>query len=175
MSQPSWSKTGAQTQAPLPLRILGVALLASIIAGLTAGVGARIVMRVIALTITLPTQFSWEGTGNVVVVGTAFGVLAGLIYALAVAAVAESPRSRRYVPGSLVRGPLFGILILAILGPFTLSQPLKLPEEDIIHGVASQGIPYLNNVLFGSLPLIFGIVLGSAERILDRYLPGHLA
>ena len=54
----------------------------------------------------------------------------------------------------------------------TLSQiqnnlsPIPLRDETNI------GIPFLNRSMFAALPLIYGITLGGAEKILDRYLPG---
>ena len=53
----------------------------------------------------------------------------------------------------------------------TLSQmqnnlsPIPLRDETNI------GMPFLNRSMFAALSLIYGITLGGAEKILDRYLP----
>ena len=146
-------------------RMIGVVMLASLIAGLIAGISARIVMRIVALTAHIPLQFT-GATFNIVFIGLILGMIAGFVYAPTIVALSASPKIRKYLPGPIWRGLTFGVLILAICGLLSLLLPL-LPPEDI-----SLGIPLLNKIMFAALPLIFGITLGGAEKMLDRYLPG---
>ena len=146
-------------------RMIGVVMLASLIAGLIAGISARIVMRIVALTAHIPLQFT-GATFNIVFIGFLLGMIAGFVYAPTIVALSASPKIRKYLPGPIWRGLTFGVLILAICGLLSLLLPL-LPPEDI-----SLGIPLLNKIMFAALPLIFGITLGGAEKILDRSFPG---
>ena len=146
-------------------RMIGVVMLASLIAGLIAGISARIVMRIVALTAHIPLQFT-GATFNIVFIGFLLGMIAGFVYAPTIVALSASPKIRKYLPGPIWRGLTFGVLILAICGLLSLLLPL-LPPEDI-----SLGIPLLNKSMFAALPLIFGITLGGAEKMLDCYLPG---
>jgi hypothetical protein len=146
-------------------RMVGVLLLSSMIAGLIAGVGARIVMRIVALTAHIPLQFTLA-TLNVVFVGFAIGVFAGCVYTLIiVVALSSSKKARKCLPGPIWRGLILGVLLLAISGLPSLLGPSS-PGDDI-----NLGIPLLNRGMFATLPLIYGITLGAAEKILDRYLP----
>jgi hypothetical protein len=151
-------------QAPKD-RLLGILLLSSLIAGLIAGIGARIVMRIVALTAHISLQFT-AATLNIVFIGFILGMIAGFVYAPTIVALSASPKIRKYLHGPIWRGLAFGLLILAVCGLLSLLIPL-LPQEDI-----SLGTPLLNKIMFASLPLIFGITLGGAEKILDHYLPG---
>jgi hypothetical protein len=145
-------------------RMIGVVMLASLIAGLIAGISARTVMRIVALTAHIPLQFT-PATFNIVFIGFLLGMIAGFVYAPTLVALSASLKIRKYLPGPIWRGLIFGVLILAISGLLSLLIPL-LPPQDI-----SLGIPLLNKLMFAALPLIFGITLGGAEKILDRYLP----
>ena len=151
-------------QAPKD-RLLGILLLSSMIAGLIAGISARIVMRIVALTAHMPLQFT-RASLNIVFIGFILGMIAGFIYAPTIVALSASPKIRKYLPGPIWRGLTFGVLILAICGLLSLLLPL-LPPEDL-----SLGIPLLNKIMFATLPLIYGITLGGAEKFLERYLPG---
>ena len=151
-------------QAPKD-RLVGILLLSSIIAGIIAGISARLVMRVVALTAHIPLQFT-AATLNIVLIGLILGITAGCVYTPTIVALSTSPKIRAYLPGPIWRGFAFGVLILAISGLLSLMIPL-LPPEDI-----SLGTPLLNKFMFSTLPLIFGISLGGAEKILDHYLPG---
>ncbi len=146
-------------------RIVGILLLSSMIAGLIAGISARIVMRIVALTAHMPLQFTGASL-NILFIGFILGMIAGFVYTPTIVVLSASPKIRKYLPGPIWRGLAFGVLILAISGLLSLLIPL-LPPEDI-----SLGIPLLNKFMFAALPLIFGITLGGAEKILDRYLPG---
>ena len=122
-------------------------------------------MRIVALTAHIPLQFT-GATFNIVLIGLILGMIAGFVYAPTIVALSASPKIRKYLPGPIWRGLTFGVLILAICGLLSLLLPL-LPPEDI-----SLGIPLLNKIMFAALPLIFGITLGGAEKMLDRSLPG---
>jgi hypothetical protein len=138
-------------------RLLGIILLSSMIAGLIAGIGARIVMRIVALTASIPPQFT-EATFNIVFIGFILGMIAGFAYAPTIIALSASPKIRKYLPGPIWRGLAFGVLILAICGLLNLLMPL-LPPEDI-----SLGTPFLNKIMFATLPLVFGITLGGIRK-----------
>jgi hypothetical protein len=60
---------------------------------------------------------------------------------------------------------IWGLLILLIFGP-PLFLSSSFPNPDI-----SFGIPLLNKSMFGALIIIYGITLGVAEKVFDRYLP----
>jgi hypothetical protein len=105
-------------------------------------------------------------TLNIVFIGFILGLIAGFVYTPSMVALNASSKVRKYLPGPIWRGLTFGVLILAISGLLSLLISL-LPQEDI-----SLGIPLLNKIMFAALPLIYGITLGGAEKILDRYLPG---
>jgi hypothetical protein len=152
-------------QATPEERMLGIGVLASLIAGLIAGISARIIMRIVALTAHMPPGFSIAGTLNVVFLGFILGFIAGFIYTGCVVALSSSPKVRKYLPGPMWRGLAFGVLLLVIGGLPSVLIPL-LPKEDL-----NLGIPLLNKSMFAALPLIYGITLGGAEAILDRYLP----
>jgi len=147
-------------------RIIGVILPASLIASLVAGMSARIIMRIVALTAHQPPGFSSAGTLRIVGIGFLLGMIAGFVYAPTIAALSASPKSRKYLPGPIWRGLTFGVLIVAICGLLSLLIPLLSPPD------ISLGIPLLNKIMFAALPLIFGITLGGAEKMLARYLPG---
>jgi hypothetical protein len=146
-------------------RMLGIGLLASLIAGLIAGISARIIMRIVALTAHMPPDFSIAGTLNIVFVGFFLGFIAGFIYTGCVVALNSSPKVSKYLPGPIWRGLVLGVLLLVIGGLPSVLIPL-LPKEDL-----NLGIPLLNKSMFAALTLIYGITLGGAEAILDRYLP----
>ena len=151
-------------QQAKPERMLSIALLASLIAGLIAGITARIIMRIVALTAHQPLEFT-VATLNVIFIGFVVGLLAGMFYAATVAGLSSSAKVRKYLPGPLWRGLLFGVLILVFIGLPILLGPSS-PSDDI-----NLGIPLLNKMMFATLPLIYGITLGGAEKFLDLYLP----
>ena len=161
----SWQKEESMAQQAAPVdRMLGIGVLASLIAGLIAGISARIVMRIVALTAHLPPQLT-VATLNVVLIGLILGFIAGSIYTGCVVGISSSPKVRKYVPGPMWRGLALGVLLLVIFGLPALLGPSS-PTDDI-----NLGIPLLNRSMFAALPLIYGITLGGAEAILDRYLP----
>ncbi len=134
------------------------------IAGLITGFIARIVMRIVALTAHLPLQFT-SATLNVVFIGLFIGIIAGIVYSASVFALSSSPKVRKYLPSPIWRGLIFGVLILLIIGLPNLLGPSS-PGDDI-----NLGNPLLNRSMFAALPLIYGLTLGGAEAILDRYIP----
>ena len=107
--------------------MIGIAMLASLIAGLIAGISARIVMRIVALTAHMPLQFTLA-TFNIVFIGFLLGMVAGLVYAPTIVALSASLKIRKYLPGPIWRGLIFGVLILAISGLLSLLIPL-LPRR----------------------------------------------
>jgi hypothetical protein len=147
-------------------RILGIGLLASLIASLIAGIGARIIMRIVALTAHMPPGFSIAGTFNIAFLVLLLGIIPGFVYAGCMSGLSSSPKARKYLPGPVWRGLAFGVLLLVIGGLPSVLIPL-LPKEEL-----NLGIPLLNRSMFAALPLIYGITLGAAEKILDRSFPG---
>ena len=93
------------------------------------------------------------------------GLVPGFVYALCIFFLSSSTKVSKYLPGSMWRGLAFGVLLFVISGLPCVLIPL-LPKEDL-----NLGIPLLNRSMFAALPLIYGITLGGAEAILDRYLP----
>ncbi|GAC1390688.1 MAG: hypothetical protein NVSMB38_09010 [Ktedonobacteraceae bacterium] len=152
------------SQQATPERMLNIAFLASLIAGLIAGISARIIMRIAALIGHLPLEFT-VGTFNVVFLGFIMGVVAGMLYAGCVFALSSFAKVRKYIPGPLWRGLLLGVLILVIIGLPNLLGPSSSSDE------INLGLPLPNKIMFATLPLIYGMTLGGAEAILDRYLP----
>jgi len=146
-------------------RIMGIELLASLIASLIAGIGARIIMRIVALTARMPPSFSIAGTLNIVFLVLFLGFFLGFVYALCILFLSSSTKVSKHLPGPMWRGLAFGVLLLVIGGLPSVLIPL-LPKEDL-----NLGIPLLNKSMFAALPLIYGIALGGAEVLLDRYLP----
>jgi len=92
-------------------------------------------------------------------------LIAGFVYTVCIVALNNSPKVRKYLPGPMWRGLAFGVLLFAIIGLPLLLGPSS-PTDDI-----NLGIPLLNRGMFAALPLIYGITLGAAEKILDHYLP----
>ncbi len=153
------------SQQAISERLLGIGLLASLIASLIVGIGARIIMRIVALTAHMPPNFSIAGTLNIVFLVLVLGLVPGLVYALCIFFLSSSTKVSKRLPGSIWRGLAFGVLLFVIGGLPSVLIPL-LPKEDL-----NLGIPLLNRSMFAALPLIYGITLGGAEAILERYLP----
>ena len=148
-----------------PERMFGVGALASVTAGLVAGIGARIIMRIVALTSHMPPQFSVGGTLNIIIPGMFIGLFVGFTITILTFVLSVSPKTKKYVPGPIWRGLIVGIVLLLIFGlPLFLSS--SFPNIDI-----NFGIPLLNKNMFGALIIIFGLILGVAEKTYDHYLP----
>jgi len=141
--------------------MMGVAALAS----LTAGIGARIIMRIVALTSHMPTTFSILGTLVILLNGLFIGLIVGFVLTCLTIVLFNSPKASKYIPGPIWRGLMWGVLLLLIFGP-PLFISSSFPNPDITFG-----IPLLNKSMFGALILIYGITLGVAEKVFDRYLP----
>jgi hypothetical protein len=154
-----------QESTAISERTIAVAALACLSAGLVAGIGARIIMRIVALTSHMPPQFSIGGTFNILFAGLTLGFVAGFIITILTAALSASPKARKYLPGPIWRGVIWGLLLLLLLGP-PLFVSASFPNPDI-----SFGIPLLNKCLFAALILLYGITLGVAEKVFDHYLP----
>ena len=153
------------SQRITPERMFGVGALASVTAGLVAGIGARIIMRIVAVTSHMPPQFSIGGTLNIIIIGIVIGFAVGFIITCLTIVVSDSPKASKYLPGPIWRGLIWGVLLLLIFGPPLFISP-SFPNPDI-----NFGIPLLNRSMFGALIVIYGITLGVAEKVFDRYLP----
>jgi hypothetical protein len=146
-------------------RMMGVAALASLTAGIVAGIGARIIMRIVAVTSHMTPNFSIAGTINILFAGIAIGFIVGFVLTCLTIVLFNSPKASKYVPGPIWRGLIWGVLLLLIFGP-PLFISSSFPNPDITFG-----IPLLNKSMFGILFVIYGITLGVAEKVFDRYLP----
>ena len=154
-----------QQGTAIPERTIGVGALSCLTAGIVAGIGARIIMRIVAVTSHMPPNFSIAGTLNILFAGIAIGFIVGFIITMITAALSVSPKAGKYLPGPIWRGLIWGFLLLLIFGPLLLISS-TFPNPDITFG-----IPLLNKSMFGALILIYGITLGVAEKVFDRYLP----
>ncbi len=144
---------------------MGVAALASLTAGIVAGIGARIIMRIVAVTSHMPTTFSIAGTIVILLNGIVVGFAVGFIITCLTIVLSNSPKASKYIPGPIWRGLISGFLLLLIFGlPLFLTS--SFPNPDITFG-----IPLLNKTMFAALFVIYGITLGVAEKVFDRYLP----
>lgn len=155
----------SQETTTITERMMGVAALASLTAGFIAGIGARIIMRIVALTSHMPTTFSIAGTIVILLNGIVVGFAVGFIITCLTIVLFNSPKARKYVPGPIWRGLIWGVLLLLIFGP-PLFLTSSFPNPDITFG-----IPLLNKTMFAALFVIYGITLGVAEKVFDRYLP----
>ena len=155
----------SQETTTITERMMGVAALASLTAGFIAGIGARIIMRIVALTSHMPTTFSIGGTIVILLNGLFIGLMVGFVLSCLTIIVFNSPKTSKYVPGPIWRGLIWGVLLLLIFGP-PLFLTSSFPNPDITFG-----IPLLNKSMFAALFVIYGITLGVAEKVFDRYLP----
>ena len=153
------------SQETTPERMFGVGALSSVTAGLIAGIGARIIMRIVAITSHMPTTFSILGTLNILINGLIIGLIVGFVLICLTIVLSNSPQARKYLPGPVWRGLIFGILLLLIVG-LQLFLSSSFPNPDI-----NFGIPLLNRGMFATLIIIYGIALGVAEKTFDHYLP----
>lgn len=156
----------------LSARVLGVAALASVTAGLVAGIGARIIMRIVALISHMPPLFT-IATLNILLDGIVFGFAAGFLLTLLTIAVSASPKARKYVPGPIWRGLIWGVLLLLVALPLLFGSEAEatLVGCPAIPTDLALGIPLLNRCMFGALIIIYGITLGIAEKLFDHILP----
>lgn len=145
-------------------RMLGVGALASLVAGLVAGIGARIIMRIVALTAHMPPGFTIEGTLHIMLLGTFIGFAVGFTIIFFTAVAFSFARVRKYLPGSVWRGLICGLLLLMVAFPIFVN----FDAADL-----ALGIPLLNKSMFGALFIMYGLTLGVAEKAFDHYLPGR--
>ena len=149
-------------------RAICVGLLAGIPAGvLVGGIGSRIAMRISALAGGEGIAGRLTENGNVVgemtrdgtlflviFMGLATGIVGGVLYGII----------RSWLPGSsLVRGVLYGLLLLAVLGAVTIDSGNR--------DFAELGPPGLNVGMFALLHILFGITTALAAAWLGRFLP----
>jgi hypothetical protein len=130
------------------LRLAGLLLLAEVVAGVTLGIGMRVAMRVVALTDDSPgTAFTLGGT---------LGIIAAVtVLLLPVAALFLGVR--RFLKGSpRRRGAIFGLWLVLPL--------LALPAREAFE----IGFVPLNVAMFGSLFVLYGVVLSVTLHRLER-------
>jgi hypothetical protein len=130
------------------LRMAGIIFLAGLVAGIALGTGMRLAMRVVALTDGEPgTAFTLGGTLLILVFVTVLLLPVAVLF-LAV---------RRFFRGSsLRRGAIFGLWLVV---PF-----LALPAREAIQ----IGFVPLNVVMFGSLFVLYGVILSVTMSALER-------
>ena len=116
--------------------------------GLTVGIGARTAMRAVALTDDDP--------GTLLTLG---GTLAVLTFGLIVSVPLVLLAVRRFLPRPApIGGLVFGGALLVVLG-----VPVLLRNAEI----ASIGVPLLNRLMFGSLFLVYGVVVGTVVSVME--------
>lgn len=136
------------TKALRGLRMAGVIFVAELVAGLALGAGMRLAMRVVALTDGAPgTTFTLGGTLLILVfVSVLLLPIAALFLAV-----------RRFFKGSpRRRGAIFGLWLVVPL--------LALPAREAIQ----IGFVPLNVVMFGSLFVLYGMILSVTMSGLER-------
>jgi hypothetical protein len=136
------------TNAFRGLRMAGIIVVAGLVAGTALGAGMRLAMRIVALTDGSPgTRFTVAGTLLILIV---VNVLLLPVAALFLAV-------RRLFKGSpRRRGAIFGLWLVV---PF-----LALPAREAIE----IGFVPLNVVMFGSLIVLYGVVLSVTMSRLER-------
>jgi hypothetical protein len=146
------------------LRLLGVALGAGVVAGTAGGLGARLVMRIVAImgrshygevthhnAVTGVTTLG--GTMNLAIEGALLGVAGSLFYLVV----------RPWLPGRpLVRGLLFGLLLLLAVGTLVLDG-----DYEYYRYVS----PAVSVSLFALLFPLYGAVLAWLIERWDRDRP----
>jgi hypothetical protein len=130
------------------LRLTGLLILAEVVAGITLGTGMRLAMRVVALTDDSPgTAFTLGGTLGILAVVT--------VLLLPVAALFLGVR--RFLRGSpRRRGAIFGLWLVVPLLAFPAREAFQI------------GFVPLNVVMFGSLFVLYGVVLSVTLDGLER-------
>lgn len=131
-----------------------VGALAGMIAGIVAATGARVAMRMVAVGVAdgvgVRPDFSLGGTLAIVIAGMLIGTPAGVVFN----AVADRlPGPRR------LRGLLFGLLLLAAIGPLFLRT-----EEFFSIGRVLLFVP-----LFPLFGIVLGIAREPASRLMTRF------
>jgi hypothetical protein len=136
------------TTALRALRMAGVLFLAQLVAGLALGIEMRGAMRVVALTDGTPgTEFTPGGTLAILAVVTV------LLYPVAAVFLAV----RRFLGGSpRRRGAIFGLWLVVPLLAFPAREAFQI------------GSVSLNVVMFGSLFVLYGVVLSVTISALER-------
>ncbi len=121
---------------------------------LVLGLGGRLVMSLLVLVQGGQPEWSLGGTAQVVILGTAMGPPAGVLFALV---------KRRLPSGLLHRGLTFGAVHGAIwVGAYFLrpTGPVEL-----------RAAPVRGAILFGVLLLGFGVTLAALDHALSRPVP----
>ncbi len=142
----------------LTLRTSGLGVLSGILAGFVAGIIARIDMRIVALAAGMRPELTFA-TLTPIILGVAMGTGLGLTFVFV----------RRFLPGRRdgwgSKGLVFGaILFMGLVLPMALWQPDLKSELALAPG-------NLGILLFGSLTVLLGWMIGLVAPILDRRLP----
>src|SRR5882757_7570202 len=105
-------------QPILMIRSTGRLLLVAVLSGmLFLGIGGRVAMRGLALEVGRPTNFGLGATAGIVLIGSALGLVGGVLFVLV---------GRRLPTSGAIKGVLFGTLFFASLIPL---QPAAVKEE----------------------------------------------
>ena len=129
-----------------------VGVLSGVVGGIATGIGARLAMRMVADAIGKFGEFTVEGTLFIIVLAIILGSALGLFY------VAVKPLLRG---GALMKGVVFGVALLAVMGLPMLLQPAT--------GELALA-PDLGRRLFGALFVVYGVAIALAEALCDRLL-----
>jgi uncharacterized protein YacL len=139
------------------IRSLLISLLSGAVAGFViGGIGSRVAMRIIADSIGRFQELSFD-TINVLLVGTIFGTVGGLIFSIVNKFL---PRST-FAQGLVLAGVVFGIASV----PFFL-RPIDPGNELALN-------PTLGRILFSILFVAYGFVVPVMARFLDRIIPSE--
>jgi len=132
---------------------LAAGALAGIIAGAVAGIGARSAMRMVADgvadSVGVTTEFTVPGTLAIVISGMLAGAPAGVLFNAIADRLPGPPR---------LRGLLFGLILLAAIGPFFLRT-----EEFFSLGRVLLFVP-----LFPLFGIVLGLAIGQSRSIASR-------
>jgi hypothetical protein len=116
------------------------------------GLGGRFVMSLIALALGQRLDWSWGGSVQVIVLGTALGPAGGLL----LAAIQDR------LPGSTpIKGVIFGGLFGGVWTAIYFLRPAG-PVELLVS-------PVLGSVLFGGLLVLFGVALTATVSLLETH------
>jgi hypothetical protein len=135
-------------------RRLSAAVLSGVLAGIIGGIGARLAMRIVADASLRFPEFTFEGTLNVLLIGTFVGIALGILFILL-----ESRMPRRPFGKSVG----YAIVVFILLGIPLVLRPAA--------GELALGPPLLGKVLFGALIFVYGLCIGATEGWIEQHLP----
>ncbi len=120
------------------------ALIAGTLSGVVIlGAGGRLAMRLLALMAHRPVHFGWSATLGIFLIGGILGAVGGVAFALTANRLRSDP---------LLKGVLYGTLLLLLLMPL---QPSAIQEEI----TAFRGHLIAAGLLFWMVCAGYGIVL----------------